>query len=110
MLFWWQVIGAGPVIHKQFGRIGRIAFTLAAIPPNMALGIVLAFTPVVIYTFYNDVPRLLNMSPLTDQQLSGIIMWIPGSMMYMIAALILIAGLLKGEDAKPHSGETGLDE
>jgi putative membrane protein len=101
MLFWWQIIGAGPIIHKQFGRIGRIAFTLAAIPPNMALGIVLAFTPVVVYTHYNDVPRLLNMSPLTDQQLSGIIMWIPGSMMYIIAALILIAGLLKGEDAKP---------
>lgn len=101
MLFWWQVIGAGPVIHKQFGQIGRIVFTLAAIPPNMALGIVLAFTPVVIYTFYNDAPRLLNMSPLTDQQLSGIIMWIPGSMMYLIAALILIAGVLKGEDAKP---------
>jgi cytochrome c oxidase assembly factor CtaG len=101
MLFWWQVIGAGPVIHKQFGQIGRIVFTLAAIPPNMILGIVLAFTPVVIYTFYNDAPRLLNMSALTDQQLSGIIMWIPGSMMYLIAALVLIAGLLKREDKKP---------
>lgn len=100
MLFWWQVIGAGPVIHKQFGQIGRIAFSLAAIPPNMVLGIVLAFTPTVIYTFYNDVPRLLNMSPLADQQLSGMIMWIPGSMMYLIAALILIAGLLKDEDTR----------
>lgn len=101
MLFWWQVIGAGPVIHKQFGQIGRIVFTLAAIPPNMILGIVLAFTPVVIYTFYNDAPRVLGMTAQTDQQLSGIIMWIPGSMMYLIAALILIAGLLKGEDRKP---------
>ncbi|MEZ4516507.1 MAG: cytochrome c oxidase assembly protein [Chloroflexota bacterium] len=101
MLFWWQVIGAGPVIHKQFGQIGRIGFTLAAIPPNMVLGIVLAFTPTIIYTFYNDVPHLWNLNPLTDQQLSGIIMWIPGSMMYLIAALVLIAGLLKSEDAKP---------
>lgn len=101
MLFWWQVIGAGPVIYRPMGQVGRIVFTLAAIPPNMALGILLAFSPVVIYTYYNDVPRLLNMSVLTDQQLSGIIMWIPGSMMYFIAGLALISLLLKGETAKP---------
>ena len=101
MLFWWHITGAGPRIHKQFGLIGRTALVLAAIPPNMALGVVLAFSGGVIYSYYEAVPRLWGLDPVTDQQIGGVIMWIPGSMMYIIAALVLIAKLLKEEADKP---------
>ena len=101
MFFWWLVTGAGPHIHKQFGQIGRVVFTLAAVPPNMALGVVLAFTGAVIYSYYEAVPRLWGIDPVTDQRIGGVIMWIPGSMMFIIAALILIAQMLQEEDAKP---------
>ena len=101
MLFWWHVTGAGPRIHKQFGLIGRTAFVLAAIPPNMALGVVLAFAGVVIYSYYEAVPRLWGIDPVLDQRIGGVIMWIPGSMMFIIAALILIAQLLNAEVEKP---------
>ena len=43
MLFWWHVTGAGPRIHKQLGYGSRIGLVIAAIPPNMLLGVVLAF-------------------------------------------------------------------
>lgn len=106
MLFWWHVTGAGPRIHKQFGLIGRIAFTLSAVPPNMLTGAVIAFAQEPIYTYYNDVPRLMGLSVMEDQQLSGAIMWIPGSMMYIIAALVLISRLLQGESRKPALPES----
>jgi cytochrome c oxidase assembly factor CtaG len=101
MLYWWHVTGAGPHIHKQFGLIGRIIFVIGGVPPNMLTGIVIAFAREPIYTYYTAVPRLWNISVLTDQQISGIIMWIPGSMMYIIAAIILIAQLVQGEERKP---------
>lgn len=101
MLFWWHVTGAGPRIHKQFGQVGRIALVLAAVPPNMALGVVLAFTGTVIYTYYQSVPRLWGIDPVLDQRIGGVIMWIPGSMMFIIAALILISQLVKQESEKP---------
>jgi len=101
MLFWWHVTGAGPRIHRQHGLIGRIALVIAAVPPNMLVGIVLAFAEEVIYTYYLDVPRLWGIDVLTDQQIGGVIMWVPGSMMYLIAALILISRLLQGEENKP---------
>ncbi len=101
MLFWWHVTGAGPRIHKQFGYIGRIAFVLAAVPPNMALGVWLSFNSRVIYTYYLAVPRLWGIDALTDQQIGGIIMWIPGSMMFLLAALILTAQYLGSEQRKP---------
>lgn len=101
MLFWWLVTGAGPRIHKQFGMVGRIAFVLAGVPPNMLLGVILAFSTVVIYSYYEAVPTIWGIDPLTDQTIGGVIMWIPGSMMFIIAALILTARLLDDEVAKP---------
>jgi putative membrane protein len=97
MLFWWHVTGAGPRIHKQFGLLGRIGLVIAAVPPNMLTGVVLAFAPDVIYTYYASVPRLWGIDLLADQQLGGLIMWVPGSMMFIVAALVLIFRFLQGE-------------
>lgn len=101
MLFWWHVTGAGPRLHKQASLLGRIAFVIGAIPPNMLTGVVLAFASQPIYTYYTAVPRLWNLSVMADQQIGGVIMWVPGSMMYIIAALILLSRLLDVEDKKP---------
>lgn len=101
MLFWWHVTGAGPRLHKRRGQLGRIAFVIAAIPPNMLTGVVLAFGRAPFYTYYTSIPRLWGIDALADQQIGGIIMWVPGSMMYIIAALILIARLLQKESGKP---------
>ncbi len=101
MFYWWHVTGAGPRIHKQFGLIGRIAFALAAIPPNMALGVILAFVREPVYTYYLSVPRLWNISVIDDQRIGGVIMWIPGSMMYIVATLILAGRYFGSEASKP---------
>jgi cytochrome c oxidase assembly factor CtaG len=100
MLYWWTVTGAGPRLHKNLSRPAKIAFIIAAIPPNMALGAALAFSQQPIYSYYNDMPRLWGISVLDDQRISGIIMWIPGSMMHFMSALALIFLILSGEGRK----------
>lgn len=112
MLYWWLVLGSGPRIHKQFSLIGRIAFVVLAIPPNMLTGMVIAFTPTPAYTHYVNMPRIWNIDVMTDQAWAGVIMWEEGSMMYMIAALILIGQLVSQEDRKPPMPESewGSDE
>ncbi len=102
MLLWWHLTGAGPRVHKQFGLLGRIGMVISAVPPNMFTGIVLAFATRGYYSYYESVPRLWGFDVLTDQQLGGVIMWVPGSMMYIIAALILIGRYLSQEDGKPR--------
>jgi cytochrome c oxidase assembly factor CtaG len=109
MIFWWYAIGAGPRINKPLGKFGRIAFIVAAVPPNMGLGMFLAFSNEVIYTYYNDAPRLWGISVLDDQRLSGVLMWVPGSMMYLMAALVLIAGVLTQEHDKPIESNPAWD-
>jgi len=106
MLYWWHILGAGPVVHKSLSAVGRFIFLLMAIPPNMIAGIAIAFSQSPIYPHYEAMPRLWNISVMTDQRLAGIIMWVPGSMMYIIFALILVARWLKQEEEKPPLPES----
>jgi putative membrane protein len=105
VLFWWHVIYAPPQVHKRLSRGARIAYVLSAVPPNMAAGATIAFSGQPIYTYYVGVPRLWGMSVMQDQMLGGIIMWIPGSMMYIVAALVLIARWLQAEEQKTSLAE-----
>ena len=100
VLFWWHVIYAPPYIHKRLPRGARIAYVLAAIPPTMAAGAAIAFSGQPVYPYYAGVPRLWGISVMQDQMLGGVIMWVPGSMMYIAAALILISRWVQDEDAK----------
>lgn len=99
MLLWWNVTNAGPRIHKKISLLARIGLLIATVPPNMLLGVILSFSDP-IYSYYETVPRLWDIGLKADQQIGGVIMWVPGSMMYLIAALILIARLLSGEEQK----------
>ncbi len=106
MLYWWHVVGAGPRLHGGLSRSAKIAFLLVTVPVNMFTGVAIAFATEPIYTYYTTVPRLWGISVMEDQMLGGILMWIPGSMMYILAALVLIAGLVQREAGKDPLPET----
>ncbi len=66
-----------------------------------SVGIVIALATQPIYLNYVTMPRVLGLSVMEDQQLAGAIMWIPGSMMLILAALFLVAQALGAEESKP---------
>lgn len=107
MLYWWPVIGAAPHIHSRFPGWAKLPYLIGAIPPNMFVGISIAFATDVRYSYYESVPRFWGLTVMQDQQLGGAIMWIPGSMMFIIAALIVLAGLFSKEKTQP--GPVGPD-
>jgi putative membrane protein len=53
------------------------------------LGALLTLTPRLWYPSYSAPP--LGFTPLEDQQLAGLVMWIPGCSVYAIAALVFLA-------------------
>ena len=53
----------------------------------MAVGVSIAFSSEVRYTYYESIPRFWGFSVMQDQQISGAIMWIIGSMMFIMTAL-----------------------
>ena len=54
------------------------------------LGLLLTFAPTPWYPAYAETTEAWGLTPLEDQQLAGVIMWVPGGGAYLIAALVLV--------------------
>jgi cytochrome c oxidase assembly factor CtaG len=69
------------------------------------LGALLTFSSTVWYPDYADSAAPWGLTPLEDQQLAGLIMWVPPGLVYPLAALLLLAHWLKSFDAYGLSRE-----
>ncbi len=68
----------------------RLAMFVAAALGNIALGSFLTFKTVPLYHAYLELGHMWHVSMLTDEQTGGIIMWIPGTMMFAVSALVVL--------------------
>ncbi len=98
MLFWWPVIRPWPSRRAPF-RWTVIPYLITADLVNTALSAAFIFSGQTLYPHYESVPRLWGISPLDDQARAGAIMWLPGSLAFLIAAVILAVGAINGHSA-----------
>jgi putative membrane protein len=101
LLFWWKVMGAAPHVHGRVTPLTRIALLLVLAIANAIPGVIIAMSPEPIYSYYLEVPRLWGISALQDQMIGGILMWIPGTMMYLLALLIIVGRQLGHPENRP---------
>ena len=64
------------------------------------LGALLTFAGRVWYPMYSNTTSAWGLTPLEDQQLGGLIMWIPAGVVYILAGLILFAGWLRESETR----------
>jgi putative membrane protein len=96
-LFWWAIV------HGRYGRIGygvAVLFVFTTALHSGALGALFTFGSQVIYPLYADRTSTFGVSPLDDQQLAGLIMWIPFSLTFLIVGLALFAAWLGESDRR----------
>ena len=89
MLFWRPVILAWPA-RSPWPRWAMIPYLLLAELQNTILAAILSFADRVIYPTYAVVPPTGTLSALEDQSLAGIIMWVPGSVAFLVPVLWLV--------------------
>ena len=58
--------------------------------PNTLLGAAITFSDGLIYSAYGEVTQPYGLSLMTDQQLGGLMLWVPGDMMSIVAAGIVM--------------------
>ncbi|MEX2228999.1 MAG: cytochrome c oxidase assembly protein [Dehalococcoidia bacterium] len=90
MLFWWNVIDPKPR-RSRLAYIPRVLYVFAAGVPRQFLAAMLTFAERPLYDVYRVAHGPLALAPADDQQLGGLIMWVPGGMMYL-----LIMGIIFG--------------
>lgn len=88
LLFWWPVILPFPA-RARWPRWSLPLYLLAADLLNTALSAILTFSDHALYARYLEVPRLFGTTALTDQSCAGVIMWVPGSLVYLVPAAVI---------------------
>ena len=91
VLFWWPVIQPAPG-KRRWPKWVAIPYLLAADILNTLLSVVFVFSSHLLYASYGTV-RASPFSALEDQSLAGLIMWVPGSAVYLLPAFVLVMGL-----------------
>lgn len=91
LLFWWLVLDPRPAPPARLAPGKRVLVVIAAIPPQIVLGAFIFFTSHELYPVYSICGRAFTwLSPMRDQQIGGLLLWIPGSMMSVVGALIAL--------------------
>jgi cytochrome c oxidase assembly factor CtaG/cytochrome c2 len=105
LLFWWTVLMAR---GGEVNRGAAVFYLFATALSTGALGALLAFANGLWYPAYAATTGAWGLSPLEDQQLGGLIMWIPGSLPYLIAGLYIFARWLTESETRVLRREKAL--
>lgn len=97
LLFWWTLF------HKHAGRLGyggAILYVFTTAVHTSVLGALLTFAPHAWYTPYAQTAPLWGLTVLQDQQIGGLIMWVPAGTLLTIVALVLLAKWMSHSDTR----------
>nr|WP_255429294.1 cytochrome c oxidase assembly protein [Ramlibacter albus] len=100
LLFWWAVLGHDP--RSRMGTGAAFASLFTTMLHTSALGALLSLASSPWYSEYLPLTAALGFDPLEDQQLGGVVMWVPGALAYLFAALAVVARLLARTGARAH--------
>jgi putative membrane protein len=97
--FWAQVIDQYP-FHSRLSSLGRATYVFLAMIQSWGLAAVLSLASVPFYAYSQLAWRPGGISALTDQQLGGGMMWVPGAITYSIAFVAFLFRWLADEESR----------
>jgi putative membrane protein len=90
LMFWKQVISSPP-LHARLAAAQRVGYVIAAMVVSWVLAVVLALAPHPLYPFYaHEASRPGGISALADQQIAAGVMWVPGSITFVIVIFVYV--------------------
>lgn len=96
ILFWVVIVAA------RRRRLGGLFMLLGTVVHMGLLGAIIAFAPQPLYDPHAVTTQPWGLTPLADQQLGGLIMWIPAVLPYLVALIPLSLPMLRPLMARPE--------
>lgn len=107
LFFFWRVLDPRPAPQgASYGT--RIVMSWAAIAGNVPFGAYLTLKSAMLYPAYDVKGRLWDLSALADEQMGGMVIWSPGSMMFLVLLLVVIGRWGARERRLDETGRHGL--
>ncbi len=88
VVMWWPILS--PL--EEYPRLsygGQLIYLFLLGIPMMFVAALITLADVVLYPWYAPAPRVWGFSPLDDQKLGGLIMWVPGGLFYWVVMTVV---------------------
>jgi putative membrane protein len=87
-LMWWPVLSPVPELPRAQHLVQMLYLFLLGIPMSVT-GALITLSGSALYPFYAGAPRVWGLSPLEDQQIGGLLMWVLGGLMLWIVMTVI---------------------
>lgn len=102
-LFWWGMV------HGRYGRAGYglgVFYVFLTALHSTLLGALLTIAPSTWYRSYELTAAQQRIDALADQQLAGLLMWVPSGVIFIVIGLALLAAWLGESERRVRLGST----
>jgi putative membrane protein len=99
VLMWWPLLSPLPELPR-LAYPGQMLYCFLMSIPMSIVAICVTMADHILYPAYAVAPRLWGLTPLADQQLGGLIMWIPGGLFFLLVmSVVFFKWSASGEDS-----------
>jgi putative membrane protein len=88
VVMWWPVLSPVPELPRA-SYPGQMLYLFLLGIPMTIVGALITLADAPLYPFYVAAPRVWGLSPLDDQQIGGLIMWVPGGLVFWLAMTVV---------------------
>jgi len=88
VLMWWPLLSPLPELPR-LSFPGQMLYSFLMTLPMTVISIFIVYADHVLYPAYASAPRLWGLSPIEDQRLGGLIMWIPGGLFFYLLTSVI---------------------
>ncbi len=100
-LMWWPILSPLPELPRISYPAQMLYLFLLSIPMSL-IAICIGYADSVLYPAYASVPRIWGITPLEDQFIGALIMWIPGGLFFFVIISVVFFKWqrIDGEDSQ----------
>lgn len=103
-LYWCPILNPVPSLPRITPVFGML-YMFISTQPMMALGALIVFSGQPLYSIYANAPSLWGFTPIGDQQLAGLIMWLIMDIPLIVTITILFFRWMASQERKQRESE-----
>jgi putative membrane protein len=88
VLLWWPACQCAPG-RPQLSGPGKMFYLFLITLPMMPVAAFISLATDLLYPWYAVAPRVFGLSALADQEIGGLIMWVPGNAVLWVAITVI---------------------
>jgi putative membrane protein len=88
VMLWWPVLSQLPELPRLSYPMQMLYLFLTTIPMSI-VAVFITYSGSLLYPAYSAAPRIAGITPMNDQLIGGLIMWIPGGLVFFAVISVI---------------------